>query len=122
MAEEFGKMLTEGLVPGGGHDTHCGHDDHVEEDIQHDTKSGTLPELNLGPVLGNHAIEDREGNREGEVDDKAHVGQVVAQVRVGCVGGFRGYTENLLQQRLRWVGGITLGGGYAAGRALPNRT
>ena len=110
MAEEFGEVLTEGLVPGGGHNTHCGHDDHVEEDVQDDTECGTLPELDLGPVLGDHAVEDREGNREGEVDDEAHVGQVVAQVGVGCVGGFGGHAENLLQQRLRRVGGVTFGG------------
>ena len=60
MTEELREVLPQGLFPGGGHNTHCGHDDDVEENIEHNTEGDTMPELDFGPVFRHHAIEHAE--------------------------------------------------------------
>ena len=65
--KELREVLPKRLVPRGGHNTHCGHNDDVEENIKHNAESHTLPELNLGPIFSHHAVEHRKEDSEREV-------------------------------------------------------
>ena len=59
-------MLREGLVPGRWDGAHQRHEDDVEGHVDEDTEGGTLPELDLGEALGQHAVDDREADREAK--------------------------------------------------------
>ena len=47
----------------------------MEGHVDEDTEGGTLPELDLWEALGEHAVENRESDREREVDDEGDPGE-----------------------------------------------
>ena len=109
VAEELGEVLREGLVPGCRDGAHQRHEDDVEGHVDEDAEGGTLPELDLGEALGQQAVDEREADREREVDDEGDPGESFVTVEgVGQVGDALRDAQ-LLEQFLGRVGGVALG-------------
>ena len=81
----------------------------MEGHVDEDTEGGTLPELDLREALGEHTVDDRESDREREVDDEGDPGE--SFVTVEGVGQVRDALRDaqLLEQLLGRVGGVALG-------------
>ena len=81
----------------------------MESHVDDNAEGRALPEFDLGEAFGQHAVDDREADGEGEVDDEGDPGEsLVAVVGVGQVGDALRDAQ-LLEQLLRRVGRVADG-------------
>lgn len=87
----------------------------MENEPQEHAEGDALPQLDARVDLGDQSVEHREEDSEAEVNEEGHPRQAFVAVEgVGGVRGLVGEAEQL-QERLRRVGCVALGGARREG-------